>query len=45
MTRAINLGSTIEEERNISPEDADVQAIASDWEAVGNDLRKAMSEN
>lgn len=46
--RTIDLGAVLNRSSynfSATPEEADLRAIGHDWEAVGNDLRKAMVEH
>jgi len=44
MARVLDLGSTmVVYNESISTEDADIRALSSDWQAVGDDLRNAMT--
>ncbi len=44
MGRVVDLGSTmVEYNQSPSPEEADNRALASDWQAVGDDLKNAMN--
>ena len=43
MARVLDIGATLHEfNYSTTPELADIEAIRSDWEAVGNDLRVAI---
>ena len=43
MARVLDLGCTLDEyNTSVTPEMADYLAMASDWEAVGKDLRAAV---
>ena len=43
--RAIDMGATLNEyNQNKTPEEADVAAIRSDWQAVGDDIQVAMNK-
>ncbi|MGO8761568.1 MAG: hypothetical protein ACLP2P_08820 [Desulfobaccales bacterium] len=43
MARVLDLGSTmVMYNESSTPQEADIQALYSDWQAVGNDLENAM---
>lgn len=45
MARAIDIGSTLNiYNESESPEMADYRAIKSDWQVVGDDIRRAVNE-
>jgi len=45
LARTIDVGGTLQEyNRCVTPEQADACAILNDWRAVGNDMRKVLSE-
>ena len=46
MARVLDLGTTLNEyNTSLTPEEADHEAMASDWKAVASDLKAAMAEH